>query len=632
MSKLKTNLPIKSQSESARNNSTSKDSSGIHNDKKASPQEQARKWLQSAQNCFDNQDIDGFVDLFDDNGYWRDMLTIELDFNSLKKHKIKPYFNQLKLTLPSLRNLSLDRPAEIKCAEDSLQAFIKFDTEHYRGTGFLQLKNWKISSLPLASIFFTQVDEVKGHEEKLGQRRPLGTTHGSYCQPPQLNWLQRRQQKTESYKHGIHPTVLIIGGGQNGLMLAARLKLLGIDCLIIEKTKRLGDCWRLRYHSLCLHDPVWADHFPYIPYPSSWPIYTPKDKLANWFEHYAEAMELDVWLETTISPGSKYHPESGNWEVSIKFSDDVPLLKLQPRYLVMATGLSGEPNWPTNFSMDAFNGTILHSSQFGFGKEWCDKRAVVIGACNSGHDIAADLWQNGAKEVTMVQRSSTYVISSQKGLPTLLKGSYEEGGLSTEDADLILKGLPLDVLETAHIQLTKEVTKLDRDLLDGLKKAGFCLDPIPAGLFLKYFRRGGGYYIDVGCSQLIVDRKIKLKQGKDIVGLTADSVRFEDGEEIKADLVVCATGYRSMKETVRKVISEEVANKLGPIWGKDSQGEIPGAWRLCGQAGLWLMCGNLCYSKTVALQIQLQELKIYDKNWIGRAQEKLDNSLEKPYE
>lgn len=595
------------------------------------PHWQISEWLHQAQSCFDSQEVDRFVELFSDNGYWRDILTIEPDFNSLVKHSIKAYLKQHQLGLPSLKNLEIDRPHDIKQAEDGLiQSFVKFETEVYRGTGLIILKHTQDKSSPLkAFLFSTQVREVKGHEEQLGFRRPLGIPVGASEPGETLNWLDKRFQGSEKYKHGVDPTVLIIGGGQNGLMLAARLKLLGIETLIVEKTKRLGDCWRLRYHSLSLHDPVWADHFAYLPYPENWPIYTPKDKLANWMEHYADTMELDVWLQTTVVPGSQYDPVSGKWTVDVQLPGGVPLVRLRPGYLILATGLASEPNWPQNISnnIQSYSGKLLHSSQYSSGKEFVGKRAVVIGACNSGHDIAQDLWENGAAEVTMVQRSKTYVMSSQYGMPALLKGSYEEGGLPTEDVDLLMTSLPINQIITTHRKITQDIKEFDKELLNGLEKVGFRLDPYPDGLFLKYFRQGGGYYIDVGCSKLIADRKIKLKTGQEITRLTEDSLEFEDGASIKADVIVLATGFRSIRETVKKVISQEVADKLGPIWGKDNQGEIPGVWRICGQPGLWLMCGNFfqarCFSKHVATQILLQILKIHDKNWSGHAHDKV---------
>ena len=101
------------------------------------------------------------------------------------------------------------------------------------------------------------------------------------------NWLDQRR-KARAYADR-DPAVLIVGGGQAGLAIAARLGQLGVDTLIVDRHERVGDNWRKRYHSLTLHNEVHVNHLPYMPFPPTWPVYIPKDKLANWFEAYVEA-------------------------------------------------------------------------------------------------------------------------------------------------------------------------------------------------------------------------------------------------------------------------------------------------------------------------------------------------------
>src|SRR6202012_5058781 len=91
------------------------------------------------------------------------------------------------------------------------------------------------------------------------------------------------------------PAVLVVGAGQAGLSIAARLGQLQVDTLIVDRERRIGDNWRNRYHALVLHNQVHVNHLPYMPFPPNWPTYIPKDKLANWFETYAESMGLNVW-------------------------------------------------------------------------------------------------------------------------------------------------------------------------------------------------------------------------------------------------------------------------------------------------------------------------------------------------
>lgn len=190
---------------------------------------------------------------------------------------------------------------------------------------------------------------------------------------------------------------------------------MGLSVLIVDKNSRIGDNWRNRYHSLVLHDPVWYDHLPYLPFPKSWPIFTPKDKLANWLEQYASVMEIPVWTSSTIVGSSDY--KDGTW--TVKVSKNGKERTLNPNHVILATGHSGEPNIPTFQDVTKFQGQVLHSSKWSAPERLKGKKVLIVGACNTAHDIAQSLLANGASP-TIVQRSSTYVISSKNGLPALL--------------------------------------------------------------------------------------------------------------------------------------------------------------------------------------------------------------------
>src|SRR6185437_10737749 len=175
---------------------------------------------------------------------------------------------------------------------------------------------------------------------------------------------------------------------------------------------------------------------------------------------------------------------------------------------------------------------------------------VVLGSNNSSHDICADLWEHGA-DVTMIQRTSTHVVKSDSLMDLGLGGLYSEAavkaGITTEIADLIFASVPFKIMHTFHIPVYTEIAKRDAEFYERLTKAGFLLDfgEDSSGLFMKYLRRGSGYYIDVGASDLIADGKIKLKSGVEIDRIKERSVVLTDGTELPADLIVYATGYGS---------------------------------------------------------------------------------------
>jgi len=135
--------------------------------------------------------------------------------------------------------------------------------------------------------------------------------------------------------------------------------MLGVKSLIVDREARIGDNWRSRYHQLVLHDPVWFDHLPYMPFPESWPIFTPKDKLGDWFEAYVKLLELNVWIKTSITK-STYDDASGKWTVNLERIREGKTESriLHPKHLVQATGASGEPNFPSNMpGISSFKGT-----------------------------------------------------------------------------------------------------------------------------------------------------------------------------------------------------------------------------------------------------------------------------------
>jgi putative flavoprotein involved in K+ transport len=450
------------------------------------------------------------------------------------------------------------------------------------------------------------MDELKGFEEQLGPRRDKGVSHGE--QRDRQTWLERREAEREFTAS--EPQALVIGGGQGGLTIAARLGQLGVDTLVVERNARVGDNWRNRYRSLVLHDPVWYDHMPYLPFPAHWPVFTPKDKLADWFETYVAAMELNVWTGTEFL-GGEYDDAARQWTVRVRREDGTERT-LHPHHVVLATGMSGVPNVPEIPGVDDFAGTVRHSSAHGGGREFAGAKALVVGACNSGHDIAQDFYEQGAA-VTMVQRSGTYVMSSENGIAVLFAGVYEEGGPPVEDADMMFSSLPFPLVGELHKQATKVLAELDGELLAGLEKAGFKVDygDDGSGLFMKYLTRGGGYYIDVGASRLIADGKIGIKQGVEIERFTKDGVVFSDGTSLEADVVVLATGYQNMRESARRLLGDAVADRCSPVWGLDDEGELRTIWRRSGHDRFWFMGGNLqqarTYSKFLALQIKADE-------------------------
>jgi putative flavoprotein involved in K+ transport len=575
--------------------------------KKTTPTQQVSKWLSDFSAALQSKDIATAVDMFADDCYWRDLVSFTWNIKTSEgKKQIQA---MLKSTLAKVKPSNWKLEGEASEAGGVSEGWLTFETAVARGKGHIRLQNGKCWTL------LTTMTELKGFEEKKGPTRPKGVDHGA--KKERKNWLERKAQEEAELGYKTQPYCVIIGGGQGGLGLAARLKRLEVPTIIIEKNERPGDSWRRRYKSLCLHDPVWYDHMPYLPFPDHWPIFSPKDKIGDWLEMYTKVMELNYWGSTECK-SAKYDEEKKEWTVVVQRNGKKVIL--HPKQLVLATGMSGIANVPTIPGAKTFKGTQHHSSKHPGGETYKGKKCLVIGSNNSAHDICADLWENGA-DVTMIQRSSTHIARSDSLMELALGDLYSEralkNGITTDKADLIFASLPYKIMHTFQIPIYEEMARQDADFYKRLEKAGFLLDfgDDGSGLFMKYLRRGSGYYIDVGASELIANGKIKLKSGVDIKRIKPNSLEFSDGTELPADLIIYATGYGSMNGWAAKLISQEVADKVGKCWGLGSdtqkdpgpwEGEQRNMWKPTQQDALWFHGGNLHQSRHYSQFLSLQ--------------------------
>ena len=572
-------------------------------------EDQVTRWLLLFEQALSSASFDTLRELFHEDCHWRDLLAATWEVKTVSG--LRNILALIESFTPDTRpygfQITQDHAAPRAVARagvEVIEAIFCFETRVGRCFGVIrltpptsntdQLKAWSL---------LTKLEEIKGFEEQLDRNRPSGESYSRDFKGP--NWRDLRDIDVRYEERS--PAVVVIGAGQAGLSIAARLRQLNVDTLVLEKNERVGDNWRNRYHTLTLHNQVQVNHLPYMPFPPTWPTYIPKDKLAGWFETYVEAMELNVWTATEVERG-QYDPDKRRWSIETRSSDGRQRT-LKPQHIVIATGASGIPNLPNDIqSLANFAGTTVHSEEYTHGTAWQGRKALVLGTGNSGHDIAQDLHANGAK-VTMIQRSPTMVVNIEPSaqLPYAL---YDEGP-SLEDCDLLAAATPLKVLRKTHQLVTEKAKELDKPLLDGLTKAGFALDygTDNTGWQFKYLERGGGYYFNVGCSDLIANGQIRLIQYRDIDQFIASGVKLNHGEIIDADLLVTATGYKGQHHLVTRLFGQDVAARCGPIWGFDEENqELRNMWMRTGQPGLWFIAGSLAqcriFSKTLALQIK----------------------------
>jgi cation diffusion facilitator CzcD-associated flavoprotein CzcO len=569
----------------------------------------ADNWLAQFEEALAKPDDGSLATLFHPDSYWRDVLALSWNIQTINGADaiLKELPPLARSAVPGGFAIDPDRAAPrkvMRAGTNAIEAIFKFETKVGRGSGIIRLVPDADDGNRLkAWTLLTELGELKGFEEQLGVQRRRGNAYSRDFRGP--NWLDLR--KASAGYADRDPTVLVIGGGQSGLSIAARLKQLNVDTLIVDREKRIGDNWRKRYHALTLHNQVQVNHLPYMHFPPNWPTYIPKDKLANWFEAYVEAMELNFWTETEFEGGS-YDEKAGRWTVTLRGADGSKRT-MHPRHVVLATGVSGIPSVPDIAGLKDFSGKVMHSSQYDDGENWKGKRAIVIGTGNSGHDIAQDLHSSGAN-VTLFQRSSTLVVSIEPSAQ-LVYAPYNEGTL--EDNDLIATSMPLKLARKSHALTAEKSKALDKELLEGLERVGFKLDfgEDNTGWQFKYLTRGGGYYFNVGCSDLIVKGDIALKQFSDIDTFVTGGAKMKGGDTVAADLVVLATGYKRQEELVRKLFGEAVEKRVGTIWGFGDEQELRNMYTRTGQPGLWFIAGGLAQcrigSKHLALQIKAIE-------------------------
>jgi putative flavoprotein involved in K+ transport len=553
-------------------------------------------------------------DLFTEDCFWRDLVAFTWNIRTFEGRA--EVAAMLEATLARVRPAGWkvtdgEEPAE---AGGVIEAWIEFETAVGRGRGHLRLRPGADGRGAQAWTLLTTLYELKGYEEPHGSQRPKGTYHGA--NRDRSSWLEDREREATELGFTEQPYALIVGGGQAGIGLAARLRQLDVPAIVIDKRGRPGDQWRSRYKSLCLHDPVWYDHMPYLKFPDNWPVFSPKDKIADWLESYTRVMELNYWPNTEAKSAS-YNDQTGEWTVNVE--RDGQAVVLRPRQLILATGMSGKPNIPNFEGQDSFRGAQHHSSAHPGPDAYKGKTCVVIGSNNSAFDICGALWEVGA-DVTMVQRSSTHIARSDALMEIGLAALYSEeavaSGVTTEKADLIFASIPYRVMHVFQIPLYEQMHERDRDFYERLEKAGFDHDwgEDGSGLFMKYLRRGSGYYIDVGAADLVANGEVKLAKGQ-VDHLTENSVVLADGTELPADLVVYATGYNSMNGWAAELISPEVADKVGKCWGLGSdtakdpgpwEGEERNMWKPTQQEALWFTGGNLAQSRFYSLFLALQ--------------------------
>ena len=564
------------------------------------------QWLDRLNVALQSKSQASVASLFSPECHWRDLLAFTWSITPCEGAAAIATLMVAKQATTQARGFAIAEgrtpPRRIqRTGVDVIEGIFQYETELGRGFGVVRL----LADNPAEAFqLMTHLHELKGFEENIGKRRPTAEAYSRNFGG--ANW---KDQRTASQAYTDHePTVLVVGGGQAGLTVAARLGLLGVDTLVIDRLPRAGDCWRTRYHSLALHNPTDINHLPYLPFPPNWPVYLSKDMVADWFETYALAMELNFWTSTELVSGA-YDASAKRWNAVVRNTSDGTERTVHPKHLIFANGLVGFPHIPELPGLKDFKGDVMHTTAYTQGAHWRGKKALVLGTGTSAHDVAQDLHSSGVA-TTVIQRGSTMVLSINPSAK-LTYGLYD--GVPLDDGDLLVATNTMPVTKRNLQQLTARMVALDRKMIDGLVARGFKWhdgdDHTGHNMLIR--TRYGGYYLDGGCAELIINGEVGLMQYDQIERFTENGALLKDGSVKPADLIVLATGFVPQEVVVGKLLGEAVAKKTGPVWGIGPDGEMNNMWKQTPQQGLWFVGGSFTncriYSRVVALQIKAME-------------------------
>ncbi|KAJ7162751.1 FAD/NAD-P-binding domain-containing protein [Mycena crocata] len=566
----------------------------------------ASQWLQTFGTFLAAGDVDGAASCFLPDGYLRDVLVFTWKNRTLVgQARIALYLTDT-LQPASITDVKLDtRPnltpefGHVTPLASGISSGFTFETAVGHGQGYFSLVQKAVGEWKALMVFTTLAD-IRGHEEA----GPEKGVYGGHT----LAWHDVHRARREEIER--NPHVLIIGGGQTGLNVAARFRQMDIPSLIIEKNPRIGDNWRQRYPTLTLHTIKTHHTMLYQSYPDNWPTYTPRDKLADWLEQYAITQDLVVWTNSQVLPTPTYDSAAKRWTVVIDRAGTNTTL--HPVHIVLAAGTVGAPRIPSIPGAELFTGTNIHAAAYAGGKAFAGKRTLVVGAGNSAADICQDLAFQGAAEVTMLQRSSSCVVSADN-VRRLLERLWP-ADVPTEVADFKVQVMPYLLLREIGKVTTDRMWEAEKETHEGLREAGLSLTmgKDGSGQFVMIFERFGGYWLDVGVSKLIRSGKVKIKQGVEIARFTENSAVFTDGSSLDVDAVIFATSFESIRDTMRGLFSDAVIDQTSLVWGIDEEGELNGCYCPSGHPGLWYAAGDFgisrFYSKQLALEIKAIEL------------------------
>jgi cation diffusion facilitator CzcD-associated flavoprotein CzcO len=304
---------------------------------------------------------------------------------------------------------------------------------------------------------------------------------------------------------------IIVGAGPAGLACAMALRAIGLDVAVLEKDDSVGALWRRHYDRLHLHTDRGHSALPGMPMPRSYPAYPSRAQVVDYLQNYAARFGIAPAFGTEVS---RIRREGALWLAETNGASFVAPIA------IIATGIAGAPYRPSWPGMDAFSGSIVHSSEYRNPEPYRGKRVLVVGFGNSGGEIALDLAEEGVSVALAVRGPVQILPRDLLGFPIL---SWA----------ILYRHFPARLVDAINSPILRLAVGNFEEL--GLRRAA----KGPRQMVDEDRRVP---LIDVGTLARIRDGSIKIRSG--IERLTADDVVFSDGTAGSFDAIIMATGYR----------------------------------------------------------------------------------------
>ena len=312
--------------------------------------------------------------------------------------------------------------------------------------------------------------------------------------------------------------VIIVGGGASGLSAAGALSRQGIDAVVLEQDGELGGTWARRYDRLHLHTVRGFSGLAHFPIPRRYPLYLSRDDVVAYLNEYARHFGLRIHAGTSVRKIRSSDAAARAWAVETEEGES-----WQGRVVVVATGPYRQPFVPSWPGRETYGGRLVHSASYANASPFVGNRVLVVGAGNSGAEIATDLVDNGAAYVAVSVRTPPPIVPR------------DPFGLPVQRTSILLSALPAAIANRIGWATA-------RLALGDLTRYG-----MPRADFAPYTTKRIPL-IDVGFVDALKRGRVKVRPA--LERLTHTSAIFADGTSEPFDAIVAATGFTTGLESI----------------------------------------------------------------------------------